>query len=188
MNCQFCGADYADTLNNCPNCGTPANQSGTTPTPNMESFQNPTSTETISSHTYTEKEFYNLPELGMCKDNIKSSAIALYVLATFNAILGLAFGSYGMFLDVIYTTILGIILQTKRSRVAAVLLVIYAAVNMIVLAIETGRPGGYLYLIVASLAVKFTFKYQKAWKEYKETGVLPNYFKVTNTKKRKNTN
>lgn len=184
MKCQFCGTEYSDTLAGCPNCGTPANQSGTQPSEGIPGFQSQSTVNPEIPHTYTEKEFYNLPELEQCKSNIKSAAFFLYVCAVLNIFLCIISGNPFTMIDVLLIAIIAILLQVKKSRVSAVILLVYACFNSIVLLVQTGRSGGYLILVASIWAVNYTFKYQKAWKNYQETGVLPDYTVKRKTKKR----
>ena len=183
MKCQFCGTDYADNLMSCPNCGTPANQSGSNPLSNSRAFQEQTSYNAGSGHTYTEKEFYKLPELELCRSNIKGSAIFLYFCCALNLLLIFLTGNLGSILDVLLLLVLGILIQFKKSRVSSIILLVYAISNMIYYAVQTGKTGGKLILIVAVWAVIYTFKYQSAWKKYKKSGILPHFEKKTNARK-----
>ena len=54
-----------------------------------------------------------------------------------------------------------------QSRVASIILLVYAAINVIYLLIETGRLGGWWIAVVGIYAVIYTFKFQKAWKAEK---------------------
>ena len=182
MKCQFCGTDYADNLMSCPNCGTPVNQSGLNPL-SGGAYEEQASYGAGAGRTYTEKEFYKLPELELCRNNIKGSAFVLYFCCAVNLLFAFLSGYPGAILDPILLLVLGILIQVKKSRVSSIIVLVYAISNMIYYAVETGKTGGKLILIAAIWAVIYTFKYQSAWKKYKKSGILPHFEKKTNARK-----
>lgn len=75
-------------------------------------------------------------------------------------------------LDVAIVVGLGLGIQFAKSRVCAVILGVYSVFNLIYMIVLTGRPGGWLIIICAVYAIMYTFKYQKAWNAYQQTGQL----------------
>ena len=68
---------------------------------------------------------------------------------------------------------LGLGIHLGQSRVCAILLTVYGGLNMIVSIMEKGRFGGWLFLLVGIDGIIYTFKFHKAWKQYKNTGIVP---------------
>lgn len=75
--------------------------------------------------------------------------------------------------DVLILTGLGLGVQLLQSRVCAVVLAVYGSVNRIVTALLRGSPGGYMILICGVYACIYTFKFQRAWKNYLTVGAMP---------------
>lgn len=162
MQCYQCGAQFADGMPNCPNCNAPA------------SNQFPGGGQGYGvPQNLTKKEFLHHPNLKKCSGNIKASAIILYVCAAFSLAVGFFMSNYAVLVDVLIIVGLALGIQLAQSRVCAILICIYAAFNVIYMTISSGHASGYLILIVAIDAIIATFQFQKAWKNYQKTGVLP---------------
>jgi len=78
---------------------------------------------------------------------------------------------YGL-IDCALIVICSLLIHLLQSRVAAIILTAYAALNVIVVTIQTGRLGGWWIAVVGIYAIIYTFKFQKAWKEYKNGGAV----------------
>ena len=142
-----------------------------------------------SAPNMTEKEFYNHLSVTKLKKNVKSSAIGCYVIGAINIIIGffantLVSSMYGeefagsnsgigFFILGFLITGLGVGIQIAKSRVCACVVLGIAIINTIYTFVLIHRFGGWLILIVGASAVAATFAYQKAWKDYQETGALP---------------
>ena len=72
-------------------------------------------------------------------------------------------------LDPIILVVFGLLIQLLQSRVAAIFLTLYSVINVVYMTIEMGQPAGWWVCVVAVYAVIYTFKFQKAWKEYKNS-------------------
>lgn len=118
-------------------------------------------------------EFYKQPALKKNRANINACAIITYICAacTFLINIVLVNNVSGM-LDVCLLLGLGLGIHLGKSRVCAIILLVYAGINAIYTIVLTGRLGGYLIIICGIYAVIETFKLQKAWKEYELTGRL----------------
>lgn len=157
MQCSQCGTQYPDGAPACPNCGAPAGQFA----------------GGYGAGPMTKKEFYKHPNLKKTTASIKSSAIILYVCGALSLVLGFIAGNMLVILDIAIVVGFGLGIQLAQSRVCALLILAYSIFNTISVYITTGAFGGYLILLAAIYAVIATFQFQKAWKEYQKTGMLP---------------
>lgn len=166
MQCFQCSTQFADGMPSCPTCGMPANNQfmGSDTTQGQPYGYN---------QNLSKKEFLHHPNIDKCRKNLNSSAATLYVCAVLSLVVGFIFGSPSVVIDVALIVGLGLGVQLAQSRVCAILICIYGAFNTITMTITNGRPGGYLILIAAVYAVIATFQFQKAWDNYKKTGILP---------------
>lgn len=116
-------------------------------------------------------EFYKQPALKKNRSNITACAVVAYFCAacTFIVNVVLAHNIFGM-VDVCLLLGLGLGIHLGKSRVCAIILLVYAGINTIYILLIVGRFGGYLILLCGIYAVIETFKIQKAWKEYELTG------------------
>ena len=118
----------------------------------------------------TKKEFYRSEDQKKNRKNIISCAITGYVIAVLGLVINLAvFDNPAGIIDAILIIVTSIFIHTLQSRVAAVILAVYGIINMIVTSISMGRVAGRWILLVGVYAVVYTFRFQKAWKEYKES-------------------
>lgn len=163
MQCFQCGTQFTDGMTNCPNCGAPAGNGQ--PFAQGQPYGYP--------QKLSKKEFLRHPNLKKCSGNLKASAIILYVCAVISLALGVFINNYAVIVDVVIIVGLGLGIQLAQSRVCAILICVYAVINVIYVSMSSGRAGGYLILIAAIDAIIATFQFQKAWKEYQKTGILP---------------
>jgi len=59
-----------------------------------------------------------------------------------------------------------------QSRVAAILLSLFSALSTAVMFMQTGKPGGILFVLFGIYGIIYTFKFQNAWNEYKKNAVV----------------
>lgn len=169
MQCAQCGTQLPDGMPNCPNCGAPAASQFGQGQPGQQSF----GPGFGYSGQMTKKEFLHHPNLKKCYDNIKSSAIVLYVCAALSLALGIYMGNWSILVDVLIIVGFGLGIQLGQSRVCAILIFLYSLANAVYMGVSTGRSSGTLIVLASIYALGATFKFQKAWKEYKKTGILP---------------
>lgn len=181
MICANCGNWMEDGKQSCPNCGAPVMAGGEIPQPEMNmgqassgsAYMNGTQTG-YSQPGMSKKEFYKHPNLSSVKKQIDGCGIVMYALAIINAVI---YAIAGDILSAVVSLILmlglGLGIHLAKSRVCAILLTVYGAVNVIVVFISTGRFSGWLFLLIGVYAIIYTFKFQKAWKQYKNTGIVP---------------
>lgn len=181
MICANCGNWVEDGAQSCPGCGAPVMAQGAAPGAEMNMGQpgnGPVGGNSAFSG-YTEskldrKAFYKHPNVSSLSKQIKACGIAMYILAGFN------FGLY-MFLGEVVAAVIALVfmmgiglgIHLGQSRVCAVILTVYGVYNMGVNYINSGRFAGWAFLLVGCYALAATFKFQKAWKQYKNTGIVP---------------
>lgn len=188
MQCFHCGMTYQDGMSNCPQCGAPAAVPGGQPNmqgqnfggqPNMQG-QNFGGQPYMQGQPYgypqklSKKEFLHHPNLKKCSSNITASAITLYICAGISLILYvIVLGNFFSIVDVLLVLGLALGIHLAQSRVCAIIVLAYSVFNAIYMSVQTGRRAGTLIVIAAIYAVIATFQFQKAWSEYKRTGILP---------------
>ena len=170
MKCVHCGTEFADGMSNCPTCGAPAalGQPGAQGQPYGGGVG-------YASPNMTKKEFLRHPNLKKTKSGITSAAILAYICGVLTFGVSLLLTDTGMFalIDLVLLVGLGLGIQLGQSRACSIILLIYSAFSVISGLIASGSPSGYLVLIAAIDAVIATFRFQKAWKDYQNTGILP---------------
>ena len=119
----------------------------------------------------TRLEYLKSPEMTPIRKNINSCAIIGYVIAALSIVLNLFVynNPYGL-IDCALIVICSLLIHLLQSRVAAIILTAYAALNVIVVTIQTGRLGGWWIALVGVYAIIYTFKFQSNWKKVKENG------------------
>ncbi len=187
MNCSNCGSFIADGQINCPSCGAPVMGNmnpnmgmpgqGMNAGPNMGMPQPGFQQMGYAQPGLTKGQFYKHPNVAPLRKQIRSCGIAMYILAGLNFVImfGLAALGQGFWtiIDVMLILALGLIIHLAQSRVASIILTVYGTINVIYMIITTGKFSGWLFLVVGICAIIYTFKFQKAWKEYQRTGVIP---------------
>lgn len=71
-------------------------------------------------------------------------------------------------IDVAILVGLGVGIHLKQSKVCAIILLVYAVVNAVLVTMQSGTFGGWLPLIAGIYAVIYTLKLDKAWKAYQQ--------------------
>jgi hypothetical protein len=121
----------------------------------------------------TRLEYLKSPEMSLVRKNINTCAIMGYVIAVLS--FGINYFMYqslsGIF-DAVLIVVCSLLIQLLQSRVASIILMVYAVLNVVVVVIQTGRLGGWWIAIVGIYAIIYTFKFQKAWKAHKNGGAV----------------
>lgn len=117
----------------------------------------------------TRNEFLKTDEMTKNRKQIISSAVACYILAAISIGANYILNGTLDILDPIILVVFGLLIQLLQSRVAAILLTLYSVINVVYMTIEMGQPAGWWVCVVAVYALIYTFKFQKAWKEYKKS-------------------
>ncbi len=119
-------------------------------------------------------DFYKHPNVSDVRKQLRGCGIAMYILAVFN------FGFYVIAGNIIGAVVslllyigLGLGIHLGQSRVCAIVLTAYGVVNTIVASMQTGSLSGWLFPLIGVYGIIYTFKFHKAWKQYKDTGIVP---------------
>lgn len=168
FNCKNCGTELEDSAIVCTNCG--------------QAVHKP------AQAGLNKKEFFKLPELTGWRKELNAVSYFLYFCAAVTLIVNLITGSLlAGLVDVLLLAGLGLWNQLTHSRVCAIVITVYGAINCIYTTLASGRLSGWLPLVAGIIAISYSFKFQKAWKKYQETGEVPEDAEVlfTNKKKKK---
>ena len=118
----------------------------------------------------TRSEFFKSDEMTQIRKGINSIAISGYIVAVLSFIVNVViFQEYTAIVDSVFMVIMCLLIQLLQSRVVSIILTVYAVFNMIIMSIAYGRLAGWWIVIIGVFAIVNTFKFQKAWKEEKET-------------------
>jgi hypothetical protein len=106
-----------------------------------------------------------------------AAALIGYISAgftTFFALTGLNdyFNIYSL-VDVAIVLTLCLLIQLLRSRIASILLLVYAIASMMTMIVNTGTFGGWMGLIAGISAVVGSFQCAKEWKTYQARSQSP---------------
>ena len=165
--CTQCGAHSDDSAKFCTSCGQPFGEEAAEIQSAYYAADDSIS-EVYAPKVATKKEFLDLPENAPTKKTLKTSGIFCYVCAGLTLVLGLATGNYLSIVDFLILLVLGLFIHLKQSKVCAILLAVYAVINVIIGLIAYHKFQGWLIILAAVYAVTSAFKLDKAWKEYQE--------------------
>ena len=163
--CTHCGAWSDDSAKFCTSCGQPFGSEALEIQPAYTGTDESIDTA-YAPKVATKKEFIDLPENAPNKKMLKTSGILCYICAGLTLILGLATGNYLSIVDFLILLVLGIFIHLKQSRTAAILLAVYAVINVIIGLIAFHKFQGWLIILAGIYAVSSAFRLDKAWKEY----------------------
>ena len=131
-----------------------------------------------SQNLISRKEFVNLPQLHNIKTQIISSVVTLYICIALNVIL--IFTGYlstvGLF-DVAIMLISAIGIQITYNKAFGIIMLAYSIINVLIFLFVYGQLGGYLILVAGIIGFISTYKFDKAYNEYRYSGKLPNFIK-----------
>ena len=154
----------------------PAQSIPAAPVPTAPVYAAPAAAAPAAPAASTKKEFMALEENTKVRKEIRAAGIICYICAGATAALsiiaGLSGGGFGSMLDAIILLVLGLLVHLKYSRVAAILLAVYAIFNIVVAIIVNGTLGGWLIVLAAIFSILYTFKAEKSWQEYKTSNGL----------------
>ncbi len=122
--------------------------------------------ENAAPKASTKKEFLQLPENQKLRGNIKGAGIICYVCAGITLLMALIAGNLFGIVDVLLLVGFGLGIHLAQSKICAILLTIYAAINVIIMVINYGTLGGWLVLLAGIYGVIYTTRLDKAWKAY----------------------
>lgn len=121
----------------------------------------------------SKREFYKKYATKKDKSNIKSAAIFAYICAGVSLGLGLLQQNYSVIIDVALIAGLGLGVHLLRSRVCAILLLLYGFANSIFGLVTTGRLQGWWLILAGFMAVQSTFHFHKAYRLFRTENILP---------------
>lgn len=139
-------------------------------------WQNMDDSPYVASNTrrLSQTEFYQHMVMRKARTDITVSAIMVYITCAFSVLLRVLLGRGLFSLDILLVLGLGLGIQLCKSRGCAVALSVYVVINMLYMwFVVGGRYSGWLMIWAAYDAVRGTFAFQEAWKEYETTGSYP---------------
>ena len=182
--CPNCGAPMqGENQKLCPNCGfqfaTAAPVSAPVQPAASQSFDPGEQMKKGMSYSaplgLDKKTFLKKYSLG--RKECAAAAIMGYVTAGITTIL--AFTGYNSYfsiyslLDVAIVLVLSLLIHLLRSRIASILLLVYALASMISMLVNSGVFGGWLVLAAGISAVVGSFQCVKEWKTYQARSQSP---------------
>ena len=116
----------------------------------------------------TRREFLKSDEMRKIRGNINACAALGYAVAIASLFINVIMShEYAVLFDFVFVIAMSLLIQFLQSRVAAILLTVYAVIDVAVLFIMTGKPGGVIVLVIAVYALVCTFKFNKTWADHK---------------------
>ena len=101
--------------------------------------------------------------------SINGCAFCGYAVALAGVILNYVYyKTLNTILDAVIIVAACLCIQLLQSRVAAIVLAVYSALNIVLVYIQNGKPGGYVVIAIAVFALIATFKFQSAWYKVKK--------------------
>ena len=97
---------------------------------------------------------------------MNSVGIIGYILAAINLIISIVSMNPNGIVDVVLIAGLSLGIHIGKSRICAILFLIYGAINLIVMTAHYGRPAGYWGLILGICAIREFYKAHKQYKNY----------------------
>lgn len=127
----------------------------------------------------TRKEFYRLPGMKACRNNIKGCAIMLYVCSAMTTLASLLWEVLEdptlrtSWVDGVLLLGLGLWLHFGKSRICAALTLGYGLFGTIMVFMNAGVIRGWWIPLAGGWALVYTFKFHNLWGKYKRNGELP---------------
>ena len=117
----------------------------------------------------TRREFFKSNEMKKVRASINGCAFCGYAVALAGVILNYVYyKTLNTILDAVIIVAACLCIQLLQSRVAAIVLAVYSALNIVLVYIQNGKPGGYVVIAIAVFALIATFKFQSAWHKVKK--------------------
>jgi hypothetical protein len=118
----------------------------------------------------TRSEFLKTKEMKKIRANIFACAALGYAIAVGSVIVNVIHSrNFSVILDAVFLIAMSLLIHLLQSRVAAILIGVYSVINIGVMYYMNGKPGGIIVLAVAIYAIIYTFKFQKAWHDHKNS-------------------
>ncbi len=167
--CSNCGAPIPEGQSRfCPACGAAQTQQASTPTGNQKTRRGSgpvfveaplglTKSEFFKSYSPGAKKCVGAGVLGYICAGITALAAVSGILPT----IGIA-----ALVDAGITLALSLLIHLLKSRVAAILLLVYAVVSIIIMLASTGQFSGWLIALAAIWGIMGSFAANKEWQMY----------------------
>jgi len=162
--CTSCGAQMEDNAAFCTSCGTAAGS----PVTSNSAVHTPTPTYTYVNRNITFKEYLETQADPAHLKTIKTSAIVCYICLAISLIFAILFNYAGL-IDVVILGALTLGMHLGKSKVCAIILLIYSIISTLIAFASTGSFTGYLWILASILAVVSYSKLTKAYKAF-QTG------------------
>lgn len=121
----------------------------------------------------TRMEFFKSEEMKKVQDNISTCAIIGRVFAIGSSVMSfMKSHDYSIIFTMLFFVTMFLLIYFLQSRVAAILLSLFSALSTAVMFMQTGKPGGILFVLFGIYGIIYTFKFQNAWNEYKKNAVV----------------
>lgn len=190
--CPKCGAIAADDVLYCGSCGTALSAGTAQQQPNQQQYQQPDQqqyqqpdqqqyqyqqqpysqsifgqeeNEATAPRARTRAEFFQTDGSNYAKSCV-GSAVACYICAGVTLIIMLISKNYYSFIEIAILVGLGLGIQLGKNVVCAIILLVYAIINAIVICATMGTFGGQLLLFAGIFGVISTTNAAKAWNDY----------------------
>lgn len=159
MKCPTCGTEVQPGQKYCPSCGTVQKADLPWGDPGAPSAA-------VGGREITRAEYWKDHASDKVRKTIWGSAILCYISAAVTAVFAVL-ASPLMFLDAAVVLALGLGIHLKRSRVCAVLLLVYALFSCVTVLMQTGRLGSWLIILAGVFAVIYTFQLEKEYRAFR---------------------
>ena len=167
MKCTICGTENSDMVSFCKNCGQPLmGDAGAAAT------EAPVYSGTVEQSGYrmSRAEMLQQPEFDKANKDMKAWIIYLYVVAAITLVASLIGGFPPI--DAAIVFILAVVFHKTKSFGAAVALLIFGILELVVSLAVTHKPSGILFIVGAGLLCSITNKIDKAYRYYLQTGII----------------
>lgn len=180
MRCTNCGAEIPAESKFCSSCGQPVPVQQTYPQqsyPQQNYQQQPYPQQAPVNYGYSaepmnEKTFYKTYMSKNARGWVTATIVCAFISAALN-IANVALYGPASLLDAILCLVIGIVLIKKKSWVLPLIFAIYGIIVSILSLVLSGTPSGILAIAAGIISVIKLRKFAAAYKQYKNTGLLP---------------
>lgn len=133
------------------------------------------------SELMSKTKFLNLREMRTCRNLIFPAIILLYFSMVISFVQTVSMGDPRMLIDIVIVLVLTFGLQFKQSRACSVALCIYSVLSIwVFLLLGLVLTDCVTNLAAGNLAVCGTFRLERMWRQYKNTGCVPDDYNSIN--------
>lgn len=162
MKCAGCGTELEEGALICSHCGRAVQAADVV-------------RQKAAAGQLTKTEFYKLDGMKSIRGNIKGCAIILYICAGVTILASVLLREIlaASLIDGLLLLGLGLWLQLGRSRVCAIITLLYGILGTGLTLVQTERVQGWWIPLTGVWAIIYTFKFYKLWNQYQKTKVVP---------------